>query len=310
MPRLVPLALAVVYVGWGATYLGIRVMVETIPPFLGAGSRYLLAGSLLLGYLSLRRGGRAAIRVTRGQLGTLLVVGTLLLAGGNGLVTFAEEDVPAGLAALVVASVPLWIVVLRTLLGERPPAAAIGAVLVGFAGVALLLAPGEQPGDATTGGLLIIVAAAVSWASGSVAGGRLPGPADAFVATGWQMLLGGSVLVALSLGSGELGGFDPGAISGRSLAGWAFLVGPGSLLAFSAYVWLLRSAPLGLVATYAFVNPIVAVGLGALLLGETITASMAVGAAVIVGSVALVIARETTVQRPPAPISVAGADDR
>ncbi|HEU4657232.1 MAG TPA: EamA family transporter [Capillimicrobium sp.] len=293
MPPLVPAALAVVYVGWGATYLGIRLMVETIPPFLGAGTRYLAAGTLMLAALGLRRGVASVARVTPRQLGALLVVATLLLAGGNGLVTLGEQEVPAGLAALVVASEPLWIVVLRGVLGERVPGPAILAVLVGFAGVALLLLPGGQPGDATIGGLLVIVAAALSWAVGSIAGGRLPGLADAFVATGWQMVLGGLVLVALSLATGELAGFDPGAVSARSLAGWAFLVGPGSLLAFSAYVWLLRNAPIGLVSTYAFVNPVVAVALGAMLLDEEITGAMAIGAAIIVGSVALVIAQET-----------------
>jgi drug/metabolite transporter (DMT)-like permease len=297
VPRLVPLALAVVYVGWGTTYLGIRVMVETIPPFLGAGARYVVAGALMLGWLALRRGGLAAVRVSWAQLGGLLVIGSLLLSGGNGLVTLGEEHVPAGLAALVVASVPLWIVVLRATLGERQPAGAMIGVLIGFAGVALLLLPGERPDEATTAGLLVIVAAAVSWATGSVASGRLPAPRDAFVATGWQMLLGGLVLLVLALASGELRGFDPGAVTVRSLAGWAFLVGPGSLLAFSAYVWLLRNAPLGLVATYAFVNPVVAVALAGVLLDEAVTATMVAAAAVIVASVALVISRESRESR-------------
>lgn len=292
MPPLVPLALAVVYVGWGATYLGIRVMVETIPPFLGAGARYLAAGALLLAWLAVRRGGVRTLQVPPRQLAAVAVVGTLLLAGGNGGVTFGEQDVPAGLAALVVASVPLWIVLLRATLRERPSAAAIGAVAVGFAGVALLLLPGDRPAEATTVGLLVIVAASLSWAIGSIAGGRLAMPRDAFVSTGWQMLAGGVVLVALAAATGELSGFEPGAVTLASLAGWAFLVGPGSLLAFSAYVWLLRNAPIGLVATYAFVNPVVAVALGALLLDESVTATMALGAAIVVGSVALVIRQE------------------
>lgn len=294
MPPLVPLALAVVYVGWGATYIGIRVMVETIPPFVGAGTRYLAAGALLLGFLALRRdAGPRALRMAPRELGAVAVVGTLLLAGGNGLVTVGEQNVPAGLAALVVASVPLIIVVLRLGLRERPSAAATAGVVVGFAGVALLLLPGDRPGEATTAGLLVIVAASVSWATGSIAGGRLAMPADAFASTGWQMLIGGAVLMVLGAVSGELADFDAGAVSLRSLAGWAFLVGPGSLLAFSAYVWLLRNAPIGLVATYAFVNPVVAVALGALLLHESLTTTMAIGAAIVVGSVALVIVRES-----------------
>lgn len=293
MPPLVPVALAVVYVGWGATYLGIRVMVETIPPFVGAGSRYLVAGALLLGYLAVRRErGPRALRVPRGELVAVAVVGTLLLAGGNGLVTLGEQEVPAGLAALVVASVPLWIVVLRRGLGERPPRAAIVAVLVGFAGVALLLLPGDRPAEATTAGLLTLVVASLSWAAGSIAGGRLAMPADAFLSTAWQMVVGGVVLTTVGIAAGEPAELDLGAITLRSAAGWAFLVGPGSLLAFSAYVWLLRNAPIGLVATYAFVNPVVAVGLGALLLDESLTATMAIGATIVVGSVALVIRQE------------------
>lgn len=289
---MVPAALAVVYVGWGATYLGIRVMVETIPPFLGAGARYVLAGALLLGWMAVRRG-PAVVRADRRQLGALLLVGALLLAGGNGLVTAGERHVPAGLSALLVGSVPLWIVVLRALLGEPPPRGAVAGVLVGFCGVAVLLLPGDRPGHATMAGLLTVLVAALLWAVGSVTGRRVHGLPDAFAATGWQMLLGGMVLLAIAVASGELHGFDPGAVTLRSLAGWAFLVGPGSLLAFSAYVWLLRNAPLGLVATYAFVNPVVAVVLGALILGEPIDATIVAGAAIVVASVALVIRRES-----------------
>jgi drug/metabolite transporter (DMT)-like permease len=285
---LVPVALGTVYVGWGATYLGIRLMVETIPPFVGAGSRYVVAGVLVLGWIAARRG-PAAVRITRAQLGGLAVMGTLLLAGGNGLVTLGERHVPAGLASLLVASVPLWMVLLRVGLGERPRRMALAGVLLGFAGVAVLLRRGERPGGATTFGLITILAGAVSWAVGSVVSGRLPQHSDAFTATGWVMVLGGLVLAVLAGATGEYGGWDAGATTLKSVGGWAFLVGPGSILTFSAYVWLLRNASLGLVATYAFINPVVAVALGALLLGEPVTAAVAVGALVIVAAVAVVV---------------------
>jgi drug/metabolite transporter (DMT)-like permease len=290
---LVPAALGVVYVGWGSTYIAIRVMVETIPPFLGAGVRFVVAGAILLAYLGARRG-LGALRITRAQLGGVAVVGTLLLAGGNGLVTLGEQHVTAGLAALLVASVPLWIVVLGAFVGERPPARALAGVLLGFAGVAVLLLPSDPPGHPSTIGLATLVLAALMWAAGSISSGRLPQPADAFVATAWELVLGGGVLLALAVVTGELGSFDPGAMTGRSLLGWAFLVGPGSLLAFSAYVWLLRNAPLNLVATYAFVNPVVAVALGGLLLGEPITGFVVAGAGIIVAAVALVVSRTAT----------------
>jgi drug/metabolite transporter (DMT)-like permease len=239
---------------------------------------------------------RRAVRPTRAQLLSALLVG-ILLPGANAVVTVAEQEVPSGLAALLIASIPLWVLLMRRAAGEPVSRAGVGAVLVGFAGVALLLRPGEQSGDATVLGLAACVAAAVMWASGSFASPRIRLPPDPLVSTGWQMLLGGLVCVAAGLLAGEAGDVDPAAFSTRSVVALAYLVVFGSWVAFTTYAWLLQNAPISKVATYAYVNPVVAIVLGWLVLDEVITPVTVVGAAIIVVSVALVV-REQSVSRP------------
>jgi drug/metabolite transporter (DMT)-like permease len=280
----------IVYVIWGSTYLAIRVMVETVPPLLGAGVRFTIAGAVLLVVLRVRLGA-AAVRPTRRALAGAGLIG-LLLPGANAVVSVAEQHVPSGLAALLIGSIPLWVIVLRRLFGERVPAASFGAVLVGFAGVALLVRPGPQSAGASLAGLLTCVGAAVMWASGSFASRRVELPAHPLVSTGWQMLLGGLACLAAGLLAGEGPEFHLAAFSARSLLALAYLIVMGSWVAFSAYVWLLQNAPLSKVATYAYVNPVVAIVLGWLILGEAVPAVTVIGAAVIVGSVALVVRTE------------------
>jgi drug/metabolite transporter (DMT)-like permease len=273
-----------VYLGWGSTYLAIRVMVETVPPLLGAGVRFAVAGGVMVAVLSFRR----AVKPTRAQLLSALLVG-LLLPGANAVVTVAEQEVPSSVAALLIASVPLWVLLMRRGTGERVSRAGIIAVLVGFAGVALLLRPGEQSGDATVLGLAACVIAAAMWASGSFASPRLRLPADPLVSTGWQMLLGGLAIVAVGLALGEAPEVDPAAFSTRSILALGYLVVFGSWIAFTAYAWLLQNAPISKVSTYAYVNPVVAIVLGFLILDEVVTPVTLVGAAIIVVSVALVV---------------------
>jgi drug/metabolite transporter (DMT)-like permease len=294
-PWLVWLALGTVYLVWGSTYLGIRVVVETMPPMLGAAARFVTAGALLLAVLAARRG-PAAVRPTREQLRSALVVGSLLM-GANAVISVAETAVPSGLAALLVASVPLWVILLRRASGDRPAPATIAAVLVGFAGVALLLRPGEQSGDATVLGLLTVLAGAAMWASGAFTSTRIRLPGDPLVSTGWQMLLGGLACAVGGLARGELATVDPAAFSTRSIVALAYLVVFGSWVAFTAFAWLLQNAPISRVATYAFVNPVVAIVLGALVLDEVVTPVTLVGAAIIVVTVALVVRIENS--RPP-----------
>jgi drug/metabolite transporter (DMT)-like permease len=281
-------ALWTVYLVWGSTYLAIRVMVETMPPLLAAGVRFSVAGAVMVGVLSLRR----SVRPSRSQLLSALLVG-ILLPGANAVVSVAEQEVPSGLAALLIASVPLWVILLRRAAGESVSRASVGAVLVGFAGVALLLRPGEQSGDATVLGLGAVVAAALMWATGSFASPRLSLPADPLVSTGWQMLLGGLVCVAVGLAVGEAGDVQVGEFSARSIVALSYLIAVGSWFAFTAYAWLLQNAPIAKVATYAYVNPVVAILLGWLILDEVVTPVTLVGAAIIVVSVALVVRIES-----------------
>ncbi|MER6477563.1 EamA family transporter [Streptomyces filamentosus] len=283
-------ALGIVYVVWGSTYLGIRIVVETVPPFLASGSRFVVAGVLLAAIVAWRHG-PAALKVDRRRLGSAALVGLLLILGGNGLVNLAETTVPSGLAALLIAAVPVWVVLLRTATGERPGPGAYGGVLIGMAGLAVLTLPGLS-GDIGIGGVLLVVLAALLWSLGTVSSARLPMPANPFTASVYEMLAGGLGGIVLGLLRGEHHGFDPGAVSGRSWAALAYLVVFGSLIAFTAYAWLLQSAPVSLAATYAYVNPVVAVLLGALILGEALTWPILLGGGIVVAAVCLIVSTE------------------
>jgi drug/metabolite transporter (DMT)-like permease len=288
-------ALWIVYIVWGSTYLAIRVVVETIPPLLSAGVRFGTAGLVLVAVLALQRG-IAAVKPTRAQLGGAALVG-LLLPGANAVVSVAEQEVPSSIAALLIASVPLWVILLRAGSGDRVSLRGAASVLVGFAGVALLVRPGEQSGDATVLGLLACVGAALMWATGSFASPKLSLPRDPLASVGWQMLLGGVAIVAVGLALGEGGEVDVEAFSTRSLLALAYLIVFGSWVAYTAYAWLLQNAPISKVSTYAYVNPVVAIALGWLILDEVVTSTTLVGAAIIVVSVALVVRTETARRR-------------
>jgi drug/metabolite transporter (DMT)-like permease len=284
-------ALSVVYVVWGSTYLGIRVVVDTMPPLLSAGVRFTLAGAVMLGVLAARRG-REAIRPTRAQLLGCLAIGAALV-GANGIVSLTEQEVPSALAALLFASIPLWVVLLRRLARERVPAGTLAAVLVGFAGVAVLLRPGEQSADASALLLVVTLLGALCWASGLFLSPRLTLPGDAMTAAGWQMVLGGILLLGAGLVAGEAGDVRPQTFSVDSLVAFGYLVVVGSWIGFTAFAWVVRNAPVSKVATYAYVNPAVAIVLGWLILDETITPVTLVGAAIIVASVAIVVRSES-----------------
>jgi drug/metabolite transporter (DMT)-like permease len=280
-------ALWIVYIVWGSTYLGIALMVETIPPLFGAGARFIAVGLILLPVLAWRRGA-SVLRPSRAELLSAGFVG-LMLPGANAVISVAEKTVPSGLAALLLASIPLWVILLRRLSGERVKGRSIFAVLVGFGGLALILKP---EGDATIVGLLACIGAALMWATGSFASPRISLPRDPFISTAWQSLLGGSLIIAVALVAGEGNDLHPGEWSTRSILGLAYLISFGSLLAFTSYAWLLQYAPISKVSTYAYVNPVVAIALGWLFLGEGITPLTLFGAGIIVASVALVIRSE------------------
>jgi drug/metabolite transporter (DMT)-like permease len=277
-------ALAAVYVIWGSTYLGIELAGETIPPLFAAAVRFLCAAALLAGFTWWRRGG-GAFRATPAQLATASVVGALL-PGANAILFVAERHVASGLSALIVGSVPLWIVVLRTGTGDRPPAAALASVLVGFAGLALLVRPSA---GAPLWALLLVHCSAVMWAVGSFMSARLPMPSDSLAATTYEMLAGGLVLLPIGVATTSP---HPSHFSARSIFGFVYLVTFGSLVGYTAYVWLLDNAPLGTVATYAYVNPVVAIALGALVLHESLTWTVGVGALLVLACVAVVVRKE------------------
>ncbi|MFD2766329.1 EamA family transporter [Micromonospora eburnea] len=308
-PALIWTALALVYVLWGSTYLGIRVAVESLPPFTSAVARFAAAAVVLAVVLRFRRG-PGALRVDLRQLGSAALVGLLLLAGGNGLVVLAESGpagkaVPSGIAALLVATVPLLVVLLRTLGGDRPRLWTFAGVTLGFVGLVLLVLPADGPGTVPLAGALTVVAGAVSWSVGSFLSGRIRMPDDPFVATVYEMAAGALALAVVAAVRGEFADFSPADVTARSWAALAYLMVAGSLVAFTAYVWLLHHAPISLVATYAYVNPAVAVALGALLAAEPVTHQVLLGGAVIVAGVAVVVSTERP--RKPVPDPADGA---
>ena len=293
----VVVALLTVYLVWGSTYLAIKYTVTDLPPLLAMGVRFLVAGALIAGLVLLVRG-RPAFRATRPELRTAAVCGLFLLVGGNGLVAIAEQDVDSGLAALLIAGTPLWVVVLRALLHDRPSGATVLGLLLGMTGVAVLLLPGIS-GAAALGPLLLLCLSSVLWSCGTVLATRRPMPADPFVTTVVEMAVGGAAMVLLGSFGGEWSRLDLGAVSTSSWVAFGYLVVVGSLAGYSAYVWLLARAPLSLATTYAYVNPAVAVALGALFLAEPLTPSVLVGGAVIIVAVALVITSESRSRRRP-----------
>ena len=293
----VAVALATVYVVWGSTYLAIAYVVETLPPFLAAGARFVLAGGLLLAFLLAqdrwrrRTAGAAALERPRLiEWRTAWIVGVLLLLGGNGMVMTAEQTVPSGIAAVIIATVPIWMSVFDALLTRRRPSLlAIGGLLVGLVGVGILLMPtdGVQAIDPLGIGMLVI--ATVSWAAGSLYARHGPMPRNHLLGTGMQQLAGGMSLLVLGLAVGDVGRTDFGAVSTESMVALAYLVVFGSLIAFTAYVWLLNHVAVTTVATYAYVNPVVAVALGLLFRGEELTPRTLLAAALIIGAVVAMV---------------------
>ncbi len=272
-------ALGTVYVIWGSTYLGIYYAGKTIPPLFAASTRFIAAGALMAGIVALRGG---SLRASRRALLGCLVVGCLL-PGANAVLFFAEREVPTGLASLIIASVPLWLAALR-LTQERLPWQVLAGVGVGFAGVAVLAQPS---GGATWWGIALCVLSAIMWATGSFLSARIEMPRDPFAATSLEMLAGGLIMLPFSLFT--VHDFSP---SAESIAGWIYLVLIGSLVGYTAYVWLLANAPLGLVSTYAYVNPVVAITLGVIFLNEALTWRLLIGAVIVVAAVALVVGQE------------------
>ena len=289
-------ALGTIYVVWGSTYLGIMVAIETLPPLLMSAARFLLAGAILYGF-AVRRGDTAGDRPNKRQWAAAAVVGAALLLVGNGGVALSEERIDSGIAALLVATIPLWMAVLdRVLNGRRLALPGVSGLVVGLGGVALLVGPTGSDGIDVLGGVMAL-SAAFAWAWGSLYARDASLPSRPLVGAGMQMLAGGVLLAVAGVATGELGEVDPGAVSARSLLAVAYLLVVGSVIAYSAYVWLLKNAPTGLVATYAYVNPVVAVALGAVFLAEPVTPRMLLAGLAIVAAVALIVTSQSAPQR-------------
>jgi drug/metabolite transporter (DMT)-like permease len=282
-------ALWTVYIVWGSTYLGIELAGETIPALFGAGVRFTIVGLIVFGLVIWRRG-LIALKVRRVELASAVLVG-LLLPGANSVLFVTEQKVPIGLTSLIIASVPLWVLLFRLAAGERPDRIASLGLLVGFAGIALLVRPGG--GSGPLGYLLLTVVAAISWALGSFLSPRIPVPRDAFVATGYETLIGGLVLAAIGLLTTSPSDLDPAGWSTRSIFGLVYLILVGSVVGYTAYAWLLANAPIAQVSTYAYVNPVIAIALGVIVLDEAVTARIVAGAVLILIAVAIVVRRES-----------------
>ncbi|MFZ4510660.1 MAG: EamA family transporter [Candidatus Nanopelagicales bacterium] len=296
--------LIIVWIVWGSTYIGILFATETIPPYVAMGSRFLVAFVIMALVTGIFRGW-SALRVTRRQFASASFMGVALLGVGLGTVGLAQDYVPTGVMALIIASAALTIVVWRVITGDRPARLTLVGVVVGLMGVGWMLLPGgTRPvsgtdGDVVFWSLLILIASFV-WATTSFFSARLPKPADSFALTTYELLSGGIALTVVGLIIGER--IDLSAISGRSWAGWIFLVTAGSVLAFTSFTWLINNAPISLASTYAYVNPAVAVLLGLLLYSEVLTSDVVIGLTVVLGGVILVVSGESLRSRSTRPV--------
>jgi drug/metabolite transporter (DMT)-like permease len=305
----VALALGTVYVVWGSTYLAIAYVVETMPPFLAGSARFLVAGSLLLAFLLAqdrwRRARGRPSSLARPKLvewRTAIIVGTLLLLGGNGLVSTAEERIPSSIAAVIIATVPIWMNVLDGVLTRRAPSLlTLGGLGVGLVGVAILLYPSEGVDRLDPLGIGMVVLSALSWTCGSLYARRGPLPANQLQGSGMEQVAGGAAMLAVAVMVGEPGRVSTETISTTSLLALGYLIVFGSLLAFTAYVWLLEHAPISTVATYAYVNPIVAVGLGMVFRNEPMTPRTLIAAVLIIGAVVAMVSGRPRESEEPGP---------
>ena len=291
------LALITIYLAWGSTYLAIHFAVQSITPFFMTGVRFMVAGLIL--YLWRRLAGDLAPTYTQWRSGVL--IGSLLLVGGIGGLTWAEQYVPSGIAALIAAAIPLWVVLIETVRrgGNRPTRLTTIGVLIGMAGIIILINPmgsSDNPFEYNPIGVVVLLLAALSWAIGSVYSHKAELPKSALLGTGMELLAGSAGAFILGLVTGETGRLDLSGITLVSVAGLVYLIVVGSLLGFVCYTWLLREAPTTLVVTYAYINPLVAVILGTLLAQEILTTRVIIATPLILSAVVLIHARQAAVK--------------
>lgn len=286
------IALIALYIVWGSTYLGIKVSIETIPPFFHGFARFLISGLILV--LWQKAAGQEM--PTRKQWISTAIIGNLLLVGGNGLVSWAEQFIPSGIAALIIGSVPMVLVLAEAIRpgGTKPTWQAILGLVIGFVGIFILVGPAEISGSESKlnpFGVAALLAATVLWAAGSMYSKTADLPKSSLMTTGAEMLMGSIGLLVVSLITGELNGWNPAEVSTRSLVGLVYLITIGSIVGFGSYIWLLQNAPISLVATYAYVNPIVAVILGYFFASEVLEPRIWLATAIIIGAVIFINSR-------------------
>jgi drug/metabolite transporter (DMT)-like permease len=300
-PVLIWTAILILYVVWGSTYLAIRVAVESVPPFVMGAIRFAIAGTTMVAAVAVATRGRVA-RPTLREIRDSAIVGSCLMFGGMGLVSWGEQTVPSGIAGVMIAMMPVWVAIYgRIFVGERLPRLAVLGIATALLGVLGLAAQGiavDRSLDPV--GMAAIVLSPMAWAAGTTfAAHRATLPENPFLATGLEMLSGSIVLAVAAALSGELAGFDPATVTAGGIAGTAYLTVVGSLVAFTAFVWVIRHAPLPLVTTYAFVNPVIAVFLGWLLLHETVgPVQLAAGAVIVIGVALIILARSRMTTEP------------
>jgi drug/metabolite transporter (DMT)-like permease len=293
-------ALWIIYIVWGSTYFAIAVIVDTLPPMLIGGFRFTIAGLVLVGVIAARSGLEPFRAIGRRELIGAAIVGCLLSTGGNGLVMVGEQYIASGLAALIVAAVPMWVVLFRWRTGDRVASKTLIGVAFGFVGVGLLLLPGGG-GHAEPLGFFFVLMASLCWSTGTFLGSKISLPSSPVVSTGVQMTIGGLLGIVIGLAIGEGGQIHSDALETDAIIAFVYLIVVGSLLAYTTYSWLLQNAPVSKVATYAYVNPVIAILLGSLFRDETITLTIIAGAGLIIGAVAIVVRTESGRAREPAP---------
>jgi drug/metabolite transporter (DMT)-like permease len=304
-------ALIAVYIVWGSTYLTIRFAIETIPPFISAGIRFFVSGLIL--YTWRRLSGDPAPKKIEWRSAS--IVGLLLLLGGNGGVVWAEQHIPSGIAALFIATVPLWMVLIDSLRpgGKRVNFLTWVGVLVGFLGILLLANPWQAHTTDSPAldpiGIIVLVIAALSWSIGSLYSRKASLPGSPILGTGMEMLVGSLGLFVTATLVGEWQQFDLAAVSLRSIGGLSYLIFFGSGIGFVAYTWLLRNAPTTVVATYAYVNPVVAILLGSFIANETLQPNEIISAVIIIGGVILMTSARSLSEKKPSPVPISPGDD-
>lgn len=298
----ITIGMLIMYIAWGTTWVGIAYTVETMPPLISMAFRFFVASSVLALVLSLRNG-FSVLKLTKSQLKTSAILGTFMLAVGMGTATSGTKVVPIGVGSLVVASMPIWTSLFRFLAKDRPSKKTVIGLIIGFIGISLIMLPGQteaRPGSAGENVLfwmLIIMVGSISWAFTSFKSKTMDTPQNAFVLSAYEMFFAGLTLLIVGLLFGESVNDFINA-SATSYAGWVYLILVGSLLGFSTYVWLLDHAPISLVSTYAYVNPIVAVTLGILLFDEKLSINVLIGGAIVLAAVALVLRTESKLIEP------------